>query len=332
VEPPTVSIRSVTAPGTLSVREQNYQFDLVSPNALLEKSIGQTVRLRRGGSGANAEYLEGTLLSGPASGGTVLRTADGRLLLNPYGEMEVARMPAGLAPRPSLLWLLEAERGGTQTVEVSYLAGGLGWAADYVAVLDAADRAVDLTGWVTLTNRSGTTWRDAALQLLAGDVSTVTPRNLQSKAPLQLEAVVVTGTVAQRFQEEGLFEYHLYTLDGRTTLANNETKQVGLLSAQGAAVAKRLVFDSRRAWGWEWRPGVGTHTSEVKAAVMEVTVRNHKDTGADVVLVEHFWSEWRILESSHPHERKDAGTAEFRLRVPADSETTLRFRARNWWR
>lgn len=405
VEAPTVSIRSVNG-GGVSVREQNYQFDLVSPGAILEKSVGRTIRLRRGD-----QVVEGTLLSAPGSGaGMVLRTADGRLLLSPHGEVEVAEMPPGLASRPSLLWMLDAARGGTQTVEVSYLSGGLAWAADYVAVFDSAEGKVALQGWVTLTNRSGTTYRDAALQLLAGEVRTVTPRSmpLQGRQPLQLEGLVVTGSATgTRFNEEAFFEYHLYTLDGRTTLANNEVKQVSLLTAPHAGVRRRLVFDSQRAWGWNATPGAGYRTEAVKAAIVlelensrengmglplpagvvrmykadargnlqflgedrvdhtprdetvrlylgnafdvvatrkvsgdhqrdaytrdvtvEVSVRNHKQAPSDVAVVEHLGGGWQIVESTHPHEKKDAGTAEFAFRVPADSETVLRYTVR----
>lgn len=250
IEAPTVSFKSLTAPGAVVVREQNYQYDLVSANAVLEKSVGRTVRIRRNGEVA----VEGTLLSAPGSGGgMVIRTTDGRLLLNPYGEVEVAEMPAGLISRPSLLWVLDADRAGRHTAEVSYMTGGVNWSADYVAVVDSAESRVDLTGWVTLVNKSGAAYPEAQLQLMAGDVRRLR-RGIDPNQPLQLEAIVVTGMAAKepQFAEEAFFEYHLYTLDGRTTLAENETKQMTLLSAQGVGVSRRLVFDSRRGWGWWW--------------------------------------------------------------------------------
>ncbi|HEX8394540.1 MAG TPA: hypothetical protein VF665_19490, partial [Longimicrobium sp.] len=210
IQPATVSVSGRAGP--IRVREQNYQFDLISPQAILEKSVGRTVRFRRARPGGDVEVVEGTLLS-TGNGGTVLRTTDGRLILNPQGEVEVTELPSGLISRPSLLWMLDSDRAGRQPLEVSYLANGLGWSADYVAVFDSADGRVDLTGWVTLTNRSGTTWRNAQLQLMAGDVRRVTP--IQGRVAGYAAAdQTMARAAAPAFSEEGFFEYHLYTLDG----------------------------------------------------------------------------------------------------------------------
>jgi hypothetical protein len=267
IEPATVSIQSASTPGGVSVREQNYQYDLIGTAAILEKSVGRTVRLRRVLPDGRVEVTEGTLLSAPTQG-MVVRTSDGRLLLNPAGEVEVAEMPGGLISRPSLFWLLQSARGGPQTLDVSYLTQGIGWSADYVAVIDSAEASVDLTGWVTLNNRSGTTYPQAQLQLLAGSVRRVTPVIQRRQSQVLLEDVVVSAAGAPQFAEEAFFEYHLYTLDGRTTLANNETKQMTLLTAADAGVQRQLVFDSRRQWGWYAQPGVGYRTEEVRGAIM----------------------------------------------------------------
>jgi hypothetical protein len=268
IEPATVSIQSASVPGGVSVREQNYQYDLIGTAAILEKSVGRTVRLRRVLPDGRVEVTEGTLLSAPAQG-MVVRTSDGRLLLNPAGEVEVAEMPGGLISRPSLFWLLQAARGGPQTLDVSYLTQGIGWSADYVAVIDSAEAAVDLTGWVTLNNRSGTTYPDAQLQLLAGNVRRVTPQMMLRRGEAALEDATRAGyAAAPQFAEEAFFEYHLYTMDGRTTLANNETKQMTLLTAADAGVQRQLVFDSQRQWGWSGQPGAGFRTEEVRGAIM----------------------------------------------------------------
>ncbi|MBB4635716.1 DUF4139 domain-containing protein [Longimicrobium terrae] len=407
IQPATVSVSGRNSP--IRVREQNYQFDLVSPQAILDKSIGRTVRFRRARPDGGVEVLEGTLLSTGANG-TVLRTTDGRLVLNPQGEVEVTELPAGLISRPSLLWMLDSERGGRQTLDVSYLAGGLGWSADYVAVFDSADGRVDLTGWVTLTNGSGTTWREAQLQLMAGDVRRVSSVIQGRVAGANLQREAPAAYSAPAFVEEGFFEYHLYTLQGRTTLANNETKQMTLLTAPGARVRRRLVFDSQRSWNWNAQPGAGVVTTEVKAAIMltlsnteangmgmplpagvvrtykrdargniqflgedrishtprdedvrlylgdafdvvatrrvvedrtisdranetvvEITVRNHKDTAADVDVTEHFWGEGRILNSTAESTRVDARTINFAVSVPARGERVITYRLRQTW-
>ncbi|WP_420130660.1 DUF4139 domain-containing protein [Longimicrobium sp.] len=268
IEPATVSIQSASVPGGVSVREQNYQYDLIGTQAILEKSVGRTVRFRRVLPGGGVEVVEGTLLSAPSQG-IVVRTTDGRLLLNPEGAVEVAEMPGGLISRPSLFWLLQSARAGTQTLDVSYLTQGIGWSADYVAVIDSAEASVDLTGWVTLNNRSGTTYPEAQLQLLAGNVRRVTPMMARRAGQVTLDDIVVTAAPPPpQFAEEAFFEYHLYTLDGRTTLANNETKQMTLLSAADAGVTRQLVFDSQRHWGWYAQPGAGFRTEDVRGAVM----------------------------------------------------------------
>lgn len=280
IDPTSVSIRSLTAPAALGVREQNYQFDLVSPNALLEKSVGKTVRyFSLDDRGVRRIVVEGTLISPPSSGGVVVRTADGRLVLNPYGTVEVGDVGEGLASRPSLLWMLDVAQAGEHDAQVSYMTGGIGWKTDYVAVVREDETRVDLTGWVTLDNRSGTTFRDARLQLMAGDVRRV-PENNQA---LALEGLVVTARPTApppppAFAEEAFFEYHLYTLDGATTVANNETKQMSLLSAADVGVARRLVFDPSAPW-WSQRarqPGRGTSTAGDKLGIV-LEVRNSRE-------------------------------------------------------
>jgi hypothetical protein len=281
IDPTSVAIRSLTAPGAVGVREQNYQFDLVSPNALLERSVGRQVRyVTVGPDGVRRVLLEGTLLSAPSSGGAVVRTADGRIVLNPEGTVEVADLTGGLVSRPSLLWTLDVTQAGEHDTQVSYITSGMTWKADYVAVVREDETRVDLTGWVTLDNRSGATYRDARLQLMAGDV-----RRVQDV--VALEGIVVTG-MAERmppppppvpaFVQEAFFEYHLYTLDGTTTVANNETKQMSLLSATDVGVTRRLVFDVAAPW-WVHRarrPGDGTSTTGDKLGIV-LEVRNSRE-------------------------------------------------------
>jgi hypothetical protein len=281
IDPTSVAIRSLTAPGAVGVREQNYQFDLVSPEALLEKSVGRTVRyVTTDAQGARRIVVEGTLLSPPSSGGVVVRTADGRFVLNPHGMVQVGDVTDGLVSRPSLLWTLDVAQAGEHETQVSYITSGMTWKADYVAVVREDETRVDLTGWVTLDNRSGATYRDARLQLMAGDV-----RRVQDA--VALEGLVVTARgdrmpppppPAPAFAQEAFFEYHLYTLDGTTTVANNETKQMSLLSATDVGVTRRLVFDVGAPW-WMSRarqPGTGTSTAGDKLGIV-LEVRNSRE-------------------------------------------------------
>lgn len=280
IDPTSIAIRSLTAPGTVGVREQNYQFDLVSPAALLDRSVGKTVRyVTTGPDGVRRVTVEGTLLSPPSSGGAVVRTADGRIVLDPAGQVEVGDVTGGLVSRPSLLWTLDVTRAGEHDTQVSYMTNGMTWKADYVAVVREDESRVDLTGWVTLDNRSGATYRDARLQLMAGDV-----RRIQDSPAL--EGMVVTARpqrvpappAAPAFAQESFFEYHLYTLDGTTTVANNETKQMNLLSATDVGVTRRLVFDPAAPW-WSWRsrrPGDGTSTAGDKLGIV-LELRNSRE-------------------------------------------------------
>jgi hypothetical protein len=264
IQPSTVAIRSLTAPDSFSVLEQNYQYDLISPQAILNKSVGQRVRFVRH-FGANADVLEGTLISAPnaivggAEGGSyqtyngmVIKTDDGRIILNPTGEVEVLTLPKGLISQPTLLWDLDSQKAGQNTIELSYLTGGMSWNADYVMTLDGTGKA-DFRGWVTVNNQSGAMFENAKMKLLAGDVNVApTAANLNSMAK---DARGFGGGGGQ-FQEQSLFEYHLYTLQRPATIRDKETKQISLLEATGVPFSKRIILDATRAIG-RWYPSEG---------------------------------------------------------------------------
>jgi hypothetical protein len=144
----------------------------------------------------------------------------------------------------------------------------MGWRANYVAVLSDDDSALDLTGWVTLDNQSGATFEDARLQLMSGEVRRAQPQRMMNRDFVVMEEVMQTSG-APAFQQEAFFEYHLYTLDGTTTIANRETKQIELLSATDAGVTRRLIVDAGGRYGWaRSRPGGGRGTNEISAAVV----------------------------------------------------------------
>ncbi len=267
IDATSLSIRSRTHPGSISVREQNYQYDLVGTQALLDKAVGERVRLVRR-MGEWVETVEGILISQPGQG-RIIQLDDGRILVDPQGEIELLSLPGGLVSRPSLLWHLDADRAGTHDVEASYTTDGMMWRANYVAVLNADDTKLDVTGWVTLDNQSGATFEDASLQLMAGEVRRNQPQRMMNQDYMAMEEVQVTSARAPAFQEEAFFEYHLYTLDGTTTIANRETKQLELLSATDAGVTRRLIVDAGGRYGWsQRRPGGGRGTNEISAAVV----------------------------------------------------------------
>jgi hypothetical protein len=244
IRPETVHLSSLTAPASLRILEQNYQYDLLNPAKLLDKFVGKEITLVLRHYQNNTETFEpvqATLLSN--NGGQVWRI-NGQIVINPtnISEMRFPDLPKNLVATPTLVWDLENREGGPQTVEASYLTAGMNWRADYVLLVNADDTKGDLQGWVTLTNGSGATFEDARLQLVAGDVNRVSEeREYALAGAMQRKAM---DSVSQ-FQEQGFFEYHLYTLQRPTSIRDNETKQVSLLEAAGFDVKKEFVLNGQ---------------------------------------------------------------------------------------
>jgi hypothetical protein len=236
IDPTSVHFKSITDPTGLATLEQNYQYDLVDNNKLLSKYLGKKIKIKRWAQ--NEEITtEGTLLS--ASGGIVLQTED-RIILNPQGTVELAELPEGLIIKPTLDWLVESAKAGEQKIELSYLTQGINWVCNYVTVVNQDDTMVDLTGWVTIDNRSGATYKDAGLKLIAGDIHRVQPP-MYADRMMEAKAAGLGG--APQFEEKAFFEYHMYTLGRRTTIKDNETKQMTLLSAADVPARKVYIFD-----------------------------------------------------------------------------------------
>lgn len=236
IQPETVHIKALGREGSLRVLEQNYQYDLLNPQKLLEKYVGRMVKVYRYNerTGRDEEF-EAEVLS--VNQGPILRIGN-EITFNFPGRFSFPEIPDNLIAKPTLLWLLDS-RETRQRLEVSYLTNELNWKADYVFVINEDDTRGDLTGWVTLTNQSGATYQNAQLKLVAGDVQRVTPR---ARREMQMDAVRAGIAQEAAFVEESFFEYHLYTLQRPTTLAQNEQKQVTLLESPGVGVQKRLIF------------------------------------------------------------------------------------------
>lgn len=240
MRPETALLRSLTSPGALRVQEQNFDFDLLTPQKMLEKYVGRQVKVARTNVATGLETLEAaTVLS--ANNGVVLKIGD-RIETGVPGRLVFDDVPANLRDRPTLVMALNNTGAAQQDVELSYLTGGLAWKADYVVELNAADDALDVSGWVTLTNTSGASYRNAKLQLVAGDVNQVAPEMaVRGRAVLMAASPMAKADAGMA--EEALFEYHLYTLDRPTTIAENQTKQVALLSASGVTARKEMVLE-----------------------------------------------------------------------------------------
>lgn len=236
----TALLRSLSSPGSLSVVEQNFNFDLLTPQKMLEKYVGRQVSIVRMNPATGIETKESAeILS--VNNGVVMKIGD-RIETGMPGRIVYPDVPANLRDRPTLVMALDNNGAQQQDVELSYLTGGLSWKADYVVELNAADDKLDISGWVTLGNTSGTTYRNAKLQLVAGDVHQVLQRiEVSGSAVKRLDAPQAM-MAKKAMAEESLFEYHLYTLDRPTTIAENQTKQVALLTASGVPARKELLL------------------------------------------------------------------------------------------
>jgi hypothetical protein len=257
IQPETVHIKALRGDG-LRVLEQNYQYDLLNPQKLLEKYVGRTVRVYRYNSKTGRdEVLEAEVLS--VNGGPILKIGD-EITFNYPGRFAFPEIPDNLIAKPTLVWLLDS-RETRQQLEVSYLTNNLNWKADYVFVINEDDTLGDLTGWVTLTNQSGATYENARLKLVAGDVQRVTGG---MRRRMEMDALRAAQVSESQFVEESFFEYHLYTLQRPTTLRQNEQKQVTLLEGAGVGIDKRLIFYGQQYW---YRGSYGQIQSNQKVGV-----------------------------------------------------------------
>ncbi|MBD3333985.1 MAG: DUF4139 domain-containing protein [Candidatus Eisenbacteria bacterium] len=237
IDPTSVLLEAVDGPGLL-VLEQNYAYDLVSPSAVLNRYLDREIFVRD----EDGEVFEGLLKS--HSGDQLVLTPDagGVVMVRKerIAETRCPALPQGLTTRPTLVWLVEADTGGRRRVRVSYLTGGLSWTARYVAVVNDDETEVRLGAWVNVTNESGADYPDAGLQLVAGDVHRVRERRRPQvdyrRAPVEMAAK------GEPFEEEAFFEYHLYTMDRRTTLADRETKQLALFAPARVQIGKEYEY------------------------------------------------------------------------------------------
>ena len=260
MRPETALMRSLSDPGSLTVLEQNFDFDLLTPQKLLEKYVEQTVSVIRTNPATGQETSElATVLS--ANSGVVLKIGQ-RIETGLPGRLVFGDVPANLRDRPTLVMNLSNGGAAQQEVELSYLTGGLAWKADYVAELNASDDKIDISGWVTLTNTSGTSYSNAKLQLVAGDVNRVAPQ--VQRSAMAMMAAAPAPAAKSAMAQESLFEYHLYTLGRPTTIAESQTKQVLLLTGTGVPARKELLLKGN---DYYYQSSVGNIGQKMKVGV-----------------------------------------------------------------
>jgi hypothetical protein len=242
IDPTTVSFASLTDPAGTRVIEQNYQYDLVDSQKLLQRYLGQQIMVERL-RGEQSDRISGRLLS--ATGGLILAREDGSVLtLNSWSNVEFPALPGGLMSKPTLVWTLNAQRGGKHDAQVSYQTHGMTWWTDYNATLvDAGGMCkLDLQAWVSLVNQSGASYPSAQLKLVAGQVNRA-PAPMERAAYDMPVPMAAPAPAPAGFAESELFEYHLYTLGRRTDLPDNSVKQLELFPAiLGTNCQRELVF------------------------------------------------------------------------------------------
>ncbi|RCV63475.1 hypothetical protein C5S53_13490 [Methanophagales archaeon] len=244
IDPTSVRLKALDS--EMEVVEQNYQYDLVNRDKILKKYIDKEI-VAYLTYGDKKETIEGTLLSYEGDRLTI-RDNDGMIQIVDSNNLVLPELPEGLITKPTLAWILNVTESRNHTLELSYMTAGMSWNADYVVVTSKNDSKLDLNGWVTVTNNAGTTFKNTSLKLVAGDVHRVRDEILYT-TPYYMAAPTPR---ASQFEEEALFEYHMYDLQRRTTLKNNEKKQISLLEATDVEVEKEYVYDDIRNW---WRYG-----------------------------------------------------------------------------
>jgi len=231
----------------VSILEQNYEYDLVNTESLLKRYIDQPVSLLVKGSGSSGSSLLTGVLSAAIGGDLILQDADtGQMHIVSRASVEQIRLdkkPENLLTRPTLIWLANADTAGKQLCQVTYTTAGIGWKADYSAVLNEKEDALDLSGWVTIDNQSGAAYNEATIKLIAGDV-----RRIQPPAPMMPQRMMMSSMEAKAdmggFEEKSFMEYHLYTLGRKSTLQNRQVKQIELIdTARNVPVSKQFVYE-----------------------------------------------------------------------------------------
>ncbi|MDG2004373.1 MAG: DUF4139 domain-containing protein [Novosphingobium sp.] len=242
IRPETLSF---AARGTAIV-EQNFDFDLLTPTKMMEKAIGQTVTLLRTNPATGVERRErAKVLS--TSGGVVVQIGSRIEVLRDDGlpvRVIFDRVPPNLRARPTLSVNVQSRSAGTRPASIRYLTPGIGWSADYVALYDEGKGTIDMQGWVTLTNNTGTTFRNASTLLIAGNPAQAN-RSSRSRRPSRKgTGGIRPGTQSANREQVG--DFYLYPIANRTTIANAQTKQVSFLDVQG--VPARKVYGRTVSW------------------------------------------------------------------------------------
>jgi hypothetical protein len=273
IDPTSVLVAFLTDPKGTRVLEQNFEYDLVSTNRLLEKYLDRQIKAVTGDGATYKGRLVGT------AGGVIIQNSTGGITVlktDHLREITFPSLPNGLITRPTLRWLIDAAVGGKHQTELAYITGGLGWHADYVLSLSKNNTTADLDGWVTLDNRAGIPFKDAHTKLVAGSLHRApSPPGLMLGQALRKETAAAKGP---EVRQRALFEYHLYDIKRPLTIQNNQTKQIQFIACHQVPVKKRFVLDSRRSYSWN-----PDNRQEGKADI-QVRFTNDRESGMGIPL------------------------------------------------
>ncbi len=274
--PTSVHIKSLVNADSLQVLEQNYEYDLLNPQKIMDKYVGKEVKLyEKNPYTEREEIVSATLLSN--NGAPIFKIGDEITFGHP-GRIIFPGVPENLISKPTLVWLLENSLSSLQKVEASYLTNGINWMADYVVILNDKDDKADLSGWVTIDNRSGTTYKDAKIKLVAGDVNRVKEQVMYEQ---KMSKVATAAARAEpQFKEEEFFEYHIYTLQRPATIKENQIKQISLVNADDIKVKKDLIFYGAQHY---YKSSYGESITNQKVGVY-VEIANKKEDNLGIPL------------------------------------------------
>jgi hypothetical protein len=245
IEPASVSFQCLSAPGRIAILEQNYEYDLVSTSSLLNRYLDMTVNVSVKGSGADAGKEVTGVLMAARDNNLILKNINGRVEIISSDSVEnisLEQLPENLVTRPTLIWLAQAEAAGRELCRVTYTTADIGWKADYSAILNAAENALDISGWVTINNQSGATYKDATIKLIAGDVRRVEEPKI--RRPTEYKTLEMAAGAAA-FEEKPFMEYHIYTLQRTSTINNNQVKQIEFIPPAPNVPAKKIYLYER---------------------------------------------------------------------------------------
>jgi hypothetical protein len=244
IDPTSVSFQCLSSPGKIAILEQNYEYDLVATYSLLEKYIDKVVIVSIKGSGSDSGSVVEGLLMAARDNNLIIKDENGLIQIiaqDSIKNISLRSLPEGLVTRPTLVWLANSETEGSEKCQVTYTTEQISWKADYSAILNADDNALNFSGWVTIDNQSGAAYKDAKIKLIAGDVRRIAqqPQRMNDMVLYKSRAVMAE---AAGFEEKSFMEYHLYTLGGPSTINNNQTKQIEFIAPVENVPAKKIYL------------------------------------------------------------------------------------------